>query len=141
MITHDTTATMSEARYNDLVYMILKKTFFEPCGMSPRECDIRICMQMGCPEMLNKAGIMAAILLPNEKAPNSHDIQYTINYRRVFEECIEYIEDHWMKQTFDEAIGQEGTHEKMWQWLIEPNSVIDCILQTEEKLCGVYTTE
>ena len=38
-------AKMSEARLNDLVYLILKKLFFEPhFNSAPRECDIRICM-------------------------------------------------------------------------------------------------
>lgn len=137
-ITDETEATMTEARYNDLCYMILKKLFFEQGGASPRECDIRVCMQMGCPQMINKAGPLAAILLPNEKAPNSHSTLYTINYKNVFNECLDYLEDHWMKQTIDEAYEKEGTRNEMWQWIIAPGSLIDAINSIPEEQCGTY---
>ena len=107
---------MSEARYNDLVYMALKCTFFEPVmGANPREADIRICMQMGSEEMMAKATLQDSILSPTEVAPKSHDTQYQIDTDRVFEAVIDYLTDHWratatkkqiraMKKDFDTKI-------------------------------------
>ena len=83
--------TMSEARYNDLIYMTLKKLFFEPWGMNPRECDIRVCMQMGYRPMLDKAGPMAGILLPDEVSPRSHESTYDIDTDKALVESIDYM--------------------------------------------------
>lgn len=96
------TTKMSEARFNDLVYMILKKMFFEPCigeGNSPRECDIRVCMNMSQPKMMTgKNPLLASILSPTEISPRSHEIFYDIDFDVVLKKCRNYMEDHWFKQ-------------------------------------------
>lgn len=123
---------MSEARLNDLVYLTLKKLFFESVGFNPRECDIRICMDLTCKERIKS--VMASILLPNEVSGRSHDVFYEVDPDACFEECMDYLEDHWMKQTFDEASGEEGTRSKMKAWYLE--NIVPCIMELEEEKCG-----
>jgi len=97
---------MSEARFNDLVYLTLKKLYFEPNmgeGCCPRECDIRVCMNMSQPEMLVGVNpVVAMILSPAEVAPKSHDKMYDVDTDKVFDECKDYMEDHWFKQEMPE---------------------------------------
>lgn len=84
---------MSEARLNDFAYMALKLVFF---GTSrPRECDIRIVMDMAVPDRITSP--MQAILLPNEVSPRSHDRMHEVETDKVLQEAIDYVEDHWMK--------------------------------------------
>ena len=93
---------MSEARYNDLVYLTLKTLFFEPIfGGSPRECDIQVCMQMGNPAMLQEAGMQAATTPSTIEATGArHDREYWIEPAVVLEAVLSYLEDHWMKKRF-----------------------------------------
>lgn len=125
-------ARMSEARYNDLVYLSLKKFFFDPT--CPRECDIRVCMQMGHPPMLAAAAekhgpLSVAILSPTEKAPNSHEIMYNVDTDNVIEETLAYLEDHWIKGSFPtkdrEAIKQQFH-----------KHIVPIALEIPEKDCG-----
>lgn len=91
---------VSEARLNDMCYMVLKKVFFEPVGLgSPRQCDIRICMDLSAPERVT---VMSAILLPNERAGADHTKFYDIDPAKVFDETITYLEDHWRAEFGDE---------------------------------------
>ena len=125
------TVKMSEARLNDLVYLTLGKLFFEGMKMMPRECDIRVCMDMTCKERMTVA---SAILLPNEVAGKSHDIFYEVDVDACFDECVSYMEDHWMKQTVDDAFGEEGTRDKMKAWYKE--YIVPSVLGLPEEQCG-----
>ncbi len=90
---------ISEARFNDMVYLTLGYMFFKPVfgeEASPRECDIRVCMNCICPKMMVD-GITAAILLPNEVSPKSHTKFYKVETDAVLAECRLYMEDHWFK--------------------------------------------
>jgi hypothetical protein len=124
---------MSEARFNDLVYLTLKKLYFEPIfgiGASPRGCDIRICMNLSCPSMIKS--INAAILLPNEIAPRSHTIFYNIDTDKVFDECKDYMENHWLKQEISE------------NWLKSAKDyyneeIIRAAMSVSEEECGIDT--
>lgn len=119
---------ITEARLNDICYMVLKHAFFEPSlGTSPRECDIRVCMDMAAPERIT---VMSAILLPNEKAGSRHDVWYEVDPGHVFDECIAYLEDHWIKEEFP----QEWKTQARKEWT---ESIIPAILQTPEADCGV----
>jgi hypothetical protein len=123
---------MSMARYNDLVYLGLKYGWFRPLfgdNAGPRQCDIRVCMQMGCAEMLKGAGVEAAILWPDEMAPVDHNKMVEVDTLRVLTAMKVYMEDHWMKQ----HMGKEW-----WEWVAKevwPN-VIEAAMKTPEKECA-----
>lgn len=130
---------VSEARLNDLVYMALKRYFFEPMfgeGCCPRQCDIRVCMDMACPERVTS--VMSAILLPNEVAPSSHERMYDVDPVRLFDQVAMYMEDHWMKQTVDEAFGKEGVRAEMQKEYIE--EIVPVIMEVPEDRCAVTET-
>ena len=118
---------ITEARLNDFCYMLLKKAYFEHIGLAPRECDIRVCMDMAAKERITA---MSAILLPNEKAGISHDKQYEVDPGEVFDECIGYLENHWMKEEFPEK-WKEGARKF---WLEE---MVPALMTTPEEQCGV----
>lgn len=129
---------MSEARYNDLVFMMLKYFLFLPAKVpGPRECDIRMCMQMGCQElfqeMVARDGIMTVVLRPDEQSPRRHDKMYDINPTLVFNEVIIYIEEHWLKEKVGEEIIQNMK--------IGLPLIIDRIMRTPEEDCAKENTE
>ncbi len=127
---------MSEARYNDLVYLTLKQFFFEPAKLGgPRQCDIRVCMQMGHLPLLEKAGPAAMILSPTEQAPASHTDLLEIDTDRVFDETLTYVEDHWMKSTFEEAYANPNIKAEMKKFYDE--SLIPAIMATAEDQCAI----
>lgn len=128
---------ISEARYNDMVYLFLKKCFFEPIfgeGHGPRECDIRVCMQMGHKEMLKNAPPSAMILSPTEIAPKSHEKLLDVDTDEVFNECINYMEDHWMKMTVEESSGEPDVKTKMKDFF--EKEIIPAIMDLPEEKCG-----
>jgi hypothetical protein len=127
---------MSEARYNDLVYVTLKRFYFEPMlgeGHGPRECDIRVCMQMGHKPLLAEAGPSAAILMPDEKSSASHDRFFDIDTEVVFDEIVTYMEDHWLKSTTAEAFKVEGIVEDFRE---DYRKMIPVIMDLPEEQCG-----
>jgi hypothetical protein len=118
---------ITEARLNDLAYMALKYSFFEPYGYgNPRGADIRIVMDMSVPE--ERLTLRSAILLPNEKPGASHNIWYEVDPNTVLEVAVTYIEDHWVKQSADE--GQKEILRKWWK------EVVPTIMEVPEELCG-----
>lgn len=130
--------TMSEARYNDLVYLTLKKNLFEPMfgeNASPRECDIRICMQLGCPELMKTAGLTAAILSPNEVSGRSHTKILDIDTDAVFETITVYMEEHWLKQELDVAFGRPNVRDEMLKFFNE--GIIPAIQSVPEEECAI----
>lgn len=117
--------TISEARLNDLTYIALKRYFFEPVmGSSPRECDIRVCMDMAAPERITS--VASAILQPNEVAGKSHTKVYEVDPEQVLEVAIGYIEDHWAKR---KLVGKFDIR-KDWA------AVYPVLLQMDEDQCG-----
>ena len=121
---------MSEARLNDLCYLGLKMIFFEPVlGANPRECDVRICMDMGVPERMKGRGIEVAILDPDEVAPSSHVIQYDVDTDKVLEVIVEYVADHWVKQEPD-AEGLVEFKTNAWP------KIVKAVLAVPEDNCG-----
>lgn len=124
---------ISEARLNDIVYLSLKHFLFQPVygeNASPRECDIRICMDMAVPERLTLA---SAILLPNEVAGKSHTKMYDVEEERVFSETIGYIEDHWLKSSLEDAYGDTDVRTKM---RVHFQHILDTCLAMPEDSCG-----
>lgn len=124
---------ISEARLNDLAYMALKKLFFEAMfgeGRGPRECDIRIVMDMTVPSRITPA---SAILLPNEKSGKSHTVFYDVDTDKVLTETIDYMEDHWLKQNIEEAFGDPDVRTKMTEYYAE---IVKVILDMPEADCG-----
>ncbi len=122
---------ISEARLNDIVYMTLKNLFFVPCfNINPRECDIRICMDMAVPERIKSPA--QAILLPNEQAGKSHTIFYEVDTDRLLSECIDYLEDHWMKQSLSDVFGEDAD-KKAKEWFAE---MLPVLLEMPEEGCG-----
>lgn len=122
---------ISEARLNDMCYMVLKHAFFmhlTPNGC-PRECDIRVCMDMSVPERIKS--VAHAILRPDERSGRSHSIFYDVDPERVFDECITYIEDHWIKRGL--WAKEEWTANKR-KWMEE---LVPVLLKTQEEDCGV----
>lgn len=120
---------LTEARLNDMCYVMLKHAFFMHTPMTnPRQCDIRICMDMSAPERITS--ITNAILLPNERAGASHDVWYEVDPERVFDECITYIEEHWMKQEYDEGWKEES--KRIWL-----NDMVPTLMKTPEAECAV----
>lgn len=125
---------ISEARLNDFVYLTLKKFFFEPAGLgNPRECDIRVCMTMVAPQTWQGNPIAAAILLPDEVSPRGHEPNLGVDTDRVFEECITYLEDHWMKQSFADASGNPAAKQEMKEFY---DKMVPAILEMPEDQCG-----
>lgn len=122
------TQRITEARLNDLAYMALKRYFFEGWGMNPRECDIRIVMDMSAPERITS--IANAILSPNEKAGASHTTFYDVHPHEVLETAINYMEDHWIKQEIEESIKEQMRTD----WL----ECIPVIMAVDEESCGIY---
>lgn len=91
--------TISEARLNDIVYLTLRKLYFQPVfgeTAAPRECDIRVVMNLVVPKMVT--GIESMILRCDEVSPRSHTVMYDIDTDDVFEEAKVYMEDHWFKE-------------------------------------------
>lgn len=127
--------TMSEARLNDLVYMLLKKLYFEQFRSAPRECDIRVCMQLSAPAL--RTGVQDAILLPDERSGRSHDKMLDVCFGEVFDECLRYLEDHWMKTSFEEATGDPNIKQKMWDWCAQGDNLFEIIKTAPEKDCAV----
>lgn len=133
------TVRVSEARLNDMVYLALKKIFFEPIqgeGSCPRECDIRVCMDIAVPERIKS--IQQAILLPNEVAGKSHTIFYEVEPDHVLSVVIDYMEDHWMKQTVEEASGDPNVRTKLTEFF---NQMVEALMQLPEEQCGGPTEE
>lgn len=127
---------ISEARLNDLTYLALKRYFFQPMygeNACPRECDIRICMDMVCPKERIKS-LSQAVLLPNEKAGASHDIMYEVDPSNVLTTVIQYMEDHWLKSSIEQAFKQDKVREEMEQDYI--NNIIPHVLEAAEEECG-----
>lgn len=127
---------MSEARLNDLTYMALRHLFFVPMfgeGAVPRECDIRICMDMACPEE-RATSLQQAILWPNEVSGRSHEISYEVDTDRVLEEVIGYMEDHWLKQTMAEAYKDPDARAKAERFYRE--EIVRVVMETPEEKCG-----
>lgn len=125
---------ISEARLNDIVYLTLKHFFFVPVygeNASPRECDIRVCMDMACPARITS--ISSAILLPNEVSGKSHTKLYDVESDHVLDVCLDYLEDHWMKQTFEEAYGNEDIKTEMKAHF---ETIIATCLGMPEDQCG-----
>ena len=122
------TQRITEARLNDFAYMALKRYFFEGWGMNPRECDIRIVMDMSAPERITS--IANAILSPNEKAGASHTTFYDIDLYEVLEVAISYMEDHWIKEEIDGSIKEQMRED--WR------QCVPVIMKVEEELCGIY---
>lgn len=128
------TLKMSEARYNDLVYLTLKKLFFEPVfgeESSPRGCDIRVCMELASDEMMMQLahrGVLSAILSPTEVAPTSHTQLYDIDTERVFDVCVDYISNHWAKQEPDPKAIVE--FKELYK------KIVETVMQVPEEKCG-----
>ena len=129
-------ANISEARLNDLCYLTLKKFFFEGMDMSPRGCDIRVCMNLAAPGTLLSLEnpMMAAILLPNEVPPSSHEKFHDVDTDKVFEVCVKYMEDHWLKQTIEEAFGSETVRTEMLEFY---SGIVDAVMGIPEDQCAV----
>jgi hypothetical protein len=126
---------MSEARYNDLIYLLLKKLFFEPAELGgPRECDIRVCMQLAAPELLT--GPQDAVLLPGEQSGRSHTRTIEVCFGTAFDECLTYLEEHWMKQTMEEAAGDPVVKQAMWDWCCQQDGIFDTVKTLPEEQCG-----
>jgi len=118
---------MSEARLNDLAYMALKRYFFQPWGRgNPRECDIRVVMDMAVPERIS---VMSAILLPNEVSGRSHTKFYEVDTDRVLQEALDYMEDHWIK----EELKSDFVTDVKADW---PGVVEDVLKMPEESCAG-----
>jgi hypothetical protein len=122
------TIRISEARLNDFCYLLLKKAYFEPHfnNASPRECDIRVCMDMSAPE--KRASIASAILLPDEIAPSRHDVYYDVDPGQVFDVTMEYLVDHWRAEPDAKELKQFRK-----EWLTE---IVPKLLEMEESACG-----
>lgn len=119
--------TISEARLNDMCYMVLKNMFFGPAlGTNPREADIRVCMDMAVPERITMA---SAILMPDEVSGRSHDVFYNVDVGRVFDEAIEYLADHWRVEMPNEE--QMAENRKHWLEVMVP-----ILLDVPEAQCG-----
>lgn len=124
---------ISEARLNDLVYMALKRYFFEPMfgeDTNPRECDIRVCMDMVARDRITP---MSAILLPDEVAGRSHQRMYDVDTSRILDEVVQYMEDHWLKRSVDEAFGIPGVRDVMRS---DYEEVLSVILEQAEEDCA-----
>lgn len=120
---------ISEARLNDLVYVFLKYTFFLPAmNSNPRECDIRVCMDLTVLSRAKKDPMRAMILLPNEEAGRSHETFYDVDTDRLTEVCLDYISDHWMKQEIPASVRDET---KNWYADLLPT-----LLAIPEEQCG-----
>ena len=117
---------ITEARLNDFVYLTLKKLFFEAWGMNPRECDIRICMDLTCKERITS--VQQAILSPNEVAGKSHDITYEVEPEAIFSECVDYMEGHWIKQQIPKK-----ERRKMRKFF---DDFVPCVMAVPEEQCG-----
>jgi hypothetical protein len=126
---------MSEARLNDLVYMLEKFLFFQPTfggNASPRGCDIRVVMDMVIPSRLEGRGMEACILRPDEVAGASHTTMYqNVSFAHVFDTTLEYIEDHWIKEEIPLAAKQS-----MWDHCAQPGHVFDTVKTMDESRCG-----
>ena len=123
---------MSQARYNDLVYMGLRYGWFKPMfgeGSRPRECDVRICMQLGNAEMLEEAGPEAAVLLPDEKAPADHGRMLVVDTYRVLIEMRNFMEAYWLER---------GMDEEWWDWVKRGMwpVIIKVAMATREERCA-----
>lgn len=130
---------VSEARLNDLTYMALKRYFFEPFHNAgaipigaPRECDIRICMDMTCRERITSP--MAAILLPNEESPASHGKVYEVEPSRILDEVFDYIEGHWLKCDLDVGADSPGWKERARKEYLE--YIVPNCMELPEEDCG-----
>lgn len=127
---------ISEARLNDFAYVALKRLFFEPAGMSPREADIRIVMDLAAPERLTLA---SAILLPNEISPRSHDVFYEIDTENVLDVARQYIEDHWTKKSLVEPEREEEFEKwKREEW---EGNIVPVIMRLPEEECATTVEE
>lgn len=134
---------MSEARLNDLVYITMKYLYFQPLfgdGSGPRECDIRVCMNVAVPQTIT-GPCTAWILLPDEVAPASHDTQYSVDTDAVFAACRTYMEDHWMKAPVGEVwpTGPSGgdTLQEMQQYF--ETVVVPGVMSIDEADCAKKT--
>jgi hypothetical protein len=130
--------TMSEARLNDLVYLMEKLLFFQPtCGGNAclRECDIRVVMDMVIPSRM-EGRELAAILLPNEVAGASHTKTYqNVSFAHVFDTTLDYLEDHWMKQQIPLKVKQD-----MWDFCMRPKCIFHVIQTQDEAWCARQST-
>lgn len=127
--------TISEARLNDLAYMTLKKLFFEPVfGYNPRECDIRVVMNMVVPTTWKGDPFSAAILLPNEKAPADHTSIHEIETDDVFEQTVDYMEDHWFKQPVEEVWEDNNVRGRMKEYF---DQIVTGVMQVPEDECAM----
>lgn len=122
------TVRVSEARLNDFCYILLKKLYFEPAlGTGPRQCDIRICMDMSVPEQRIKSAAQA-VLLPNERAGSSHETMYDVDLEEVYDQTVAYIVDHWRAEFPEGAIEE---NKRMWLEDIVPQ-----MMEIPEDQCG-----
>lgn len=119
---------ISEARLNDMCYMLLKYNL----GANPRECDIRVCMDMAVPEqrLVGRDPLMAMVLRPDEKSGRSHDVYYDVDPRRVYDETMTYLRDHWRL-----ARGRWCTK---LEWITK---IVPALMRTPEMQCGVAEDE
>jgi hypothetical protein len=128
---------MSEARYNDLVYLTLKTFFVEPIyGGSPRECDIRVCMLMGNPAMRQTAGTEARTLTRTEFTHETAAArqEYWIEPAVVLEAVLRYLEEHWMKERFPAKARREMNRQY--------RKIAQAVMATPEHECAItYKTE
>lgn len=115
---------ISEARLNDWCYILFKQVM----GMPPRECDIRICMDMSAPDdRIHSAS--QAILMPDEVAGKSHTIAYDVDPIIVFDAVTGYIEDHWIK----EELEQQWKDEALRVWTDE---MVPDLMKVKEEDCA-----
>lgn len=124
------TYRMSEARLNDVVYMALKLSFFEPVFFSnPRGCDIRVVMDMvtaGQPG--SKLTVLSALLDPAEVAPSSHDIAFDVDIDELLDTMFTYLADHW-KATINP---DENTTWRTWF----KTEIVPALMSTPEEDCA-----
>ncbi len=116
---------MSEARYNDLVYLTLRYAYFMPVWgeeAAPRECDIRICMDMGMGKTTSP------ILMPNERSGRRHDVEVEVDLDKVRDVCLDYLEQHWRMEWAEG--GRKRFETEVWPKLVE------AAMGTTEKECG-----
>jgi hypothetical protein len=111
--------------YLGMKYLWFQQMFGKDVG--PRGCDIRVVMQLGNDELLNKAGLLSGIFWPDDKAPAGKE-QVEVNTDRVFETMRTYMEDHWLKRRATKK--WEKWARKAWPKLIE------AAMNTPEEECA-----
>lgn len=77
--------------------------------------------------------LAAAILLPNEKAPASREQMYEIETDDILRHAIDYMEDHWLKQTVEGAHQNPNIRKEMADYYAK---IVKTILAMPEDQCG-----